>query len=65
MNVTASFQDTGGTGQQSSIVMGADGLPLAAYYDQTNQRLRVMHCDTLDCASKTLTTVDAGPGVGR
>lgn len=52
-----------GAGQQSSIVMGADGLPLAAFYDQANQRLLVAHCDTVDCSSATVSTVDAGPGV--
>src|SRR5207237_1041929 len=57
--------DSGGVGQHSSIALGVDGLPIIAYYDETNQRLRVLHCNSVDCATSTVNTVDPGPDVGQ
>ena len=42
------LDSVGDVGQYSAITLGADGLPLIAYYDATNAHLKVVHClDTL------------------
>ena len=53
------------TGQYSSIAIGADGLPLIAFYDQTNADLKVAKCATIDCATSTISTIDSVGDVGR
>ena len=51
----------GDVGQQSSIAIGTDGLPVVAYSDDTNDDLKVAHCGNLTCtAGNTLTKVDTG-----
>ncbi len=59
--------DSEGTvGDFSSIALGADGLPVIAYLDETNGALKVAKCNDAACAGgdETLTTVDDG-GTGR
>jgi predicted regulator of Ras-like GTPase activity (Roadblock/LC7/MglB family) len=52
-------------GQYTSIVVGADGLPVISYYDNANQDLKVAHCGIANCSSgNTITTVDFGGDVG-
>ena len=57
--------DATGTGEFLSIVTGADGLPFVAYYEQSTGHLKVAHCETVDCATTTITTLDAAGDVGR
>ncbi len=47
-------------GNQSSITIGADGLPVISYYDLTADSLKVAHCNDVACAgqNETITTVD-------
>ena len=53
-------------GAHSSSVAGADGLPLVAVFDATNDRLVVVHCGDAACAARTSTPVDASrANVGR
>ena len=40
---------TGLVGQYSSITIGADGLPLISYFDETNGNLKVVHCSNSFC----------------
>jgi hypothetical protein len=48
-------------GEYTSITIGADGLPIVAYYDLTGGTLRVAKCGTAGCTSgNTLVTVDSG-----
>ncbi len=47
-------------GLYTSIRIGPDGLPLVAYYDQTNTSLRLLRCFTKDCGTATSTLVDTG-----
>ncbi len=48
--------DTSG-GQDASIRIGADGLPLIAYRDQGNNELMVAKCTTANCSARTLQSV--------
>ena len=47
-----------------SITIGADGLPVISYYDDTNQDLKVVHCNDAACNSATATVVDNTGSVG-
>src|SRR5688500_6519935 len=51
-------------GHYASLVIGSDGLPLIAYYDQSNRDLTVAHCEDVTCASATITTLDSAGDVG-
>src|SRR5512138_1851477 len=57
--------DSGGdVGRYTSIAVGADGLPIIAYYDATNADLKIAHCDDATCATAALRTVDSAGDVG-
>jgi hypothetical protein len=47
-------------GQYTSITIGADGLGLISYEDETNGDLKVAHCNNVACTSSTNTTIDTG-----
>lgn len=49
----------GGVGE-TSIAIGADGLPVASYFHNNNQQLRFARCTTADCSAKIIATVDSG-----
>jgi hypothetical protein len=44
-------------GLYSSITIGADGLGLIAYLDETNGDVKIAHCSDLDCTSATFQTI--------
>ncbi len=57
---------TNTVGQETSIAIGTDGLPIIAYWDATNQDLRVTKCSTFDCsAGYTSTSVDTTNNAGH
>jgi hypothetical protein len=46
-------------GLWTSITIGADGLPVISYFDDTADALKVAHCGNASCsAGNTITTVD-------
>ncbi|XSG76554.1 hypothetical protein ACP8Y2_06020 [Herpetosiphon llansteffanensis] len=55
----------GDVGETSDLVIGQDGLGLIAYYDTTNQDLRVAHCKNQDCSQSSRTTIDSQHNVGK
>lgn len=62
---TITLLDTAGdVGGNPSIVRGADGLGLIAYYDATNKDLKVAHCSNATCTAATITTIDSAGDVG-
>jgi hypothetical protein len=53
----------GGVGINTSIAIGADGLPVIAHWDQEHGDLIVSHCGNPSCSSgNASTTVDDGAG---
>jgi len=57
---------TDNVGLYTSVTVGADGLAIISYYDQTNFDLKVAHCGGVDCAGvNTKTTVDSIGNVGQ
>lgn len=48
-----------------SVVIGADGLPLIAYYDVTAKTLKLARCTNVPCSSATVSTIDATADVGQ
>jgi hypothetical protein len=59
-NVSTTVDDQANSvGVDSSIAIGADGLPVISHLDQTAGTLRVTHCGSLTCATGNVsTTVD-------
>jgi hypothetical protein len=49
----------------SSITIGADGLPIISYYDDTNDDLKTAHCVDMSCISAITSTLDSIGDVGR
>jgi hypothetical protein len=60
------IDSVGMVGSFSSITIGADGMGLISYYDQTNGDLKVAHCGDLNCLPFMLgiTTLDTAGAVG-
>jgi hypothetical protein len=56
--------DSTGVGLFTSATVGADGLGLISYYDNTNQDLKVAHCTNVACTSATKSTLDSTGDVG-
>ena len=52
------------TSDFTSIVLGADGNPVIAYYDNNMTALKAAVCADVTCTSSTKSTLDAG-GVGQ
>jgi Calx-beta domain-containing protein len=57
---TLTMLDTGGdVGQYPSLAIGADGLGLIAYLDETSGDLKVAHCSNVPCTAATISVIDA------
>ncbi len=48
----------GDVGRFTSITIGADGLGLISYQDNSSHDLKVAHCSNLACSVATVTTLD-------
>ena len=51
-------------GQDTSIAIGTDDLPVISYSDNTNTALKVAHCNDAACTSAGITTLDSAVVVG-
>jgi hypothetical protein len=54
----------GAVGLGTAIAIGFDGLPLIAYFDNSNADLKTAHCSTPSCSVARLSSIDTfgGPG---
>ncbi len=52
-------------GRYSSVAVGTDGRGLISYWDETNNDLKVAHCNDVECTGATITTLDSDGNVGR
>jgi hypothetical protein len=65
-NVLTTVDSAGDVGYYTSVTIGADGLPVISYYDNTNYDLKVAHCGNASCNSgNALTTVDSAGDAGQ
>jgi hypothetical protein len=62
-NKVTTIDNTGNTGWDTSITIGADGLPIIAYDDYAYHYLKVAHCEDHACNTATITTVDTTYGI--
>lgn len=64
-NTITAVDTAGGVGQYNALAIGADDLPVIAYFDATNRDLKVMKCGNAACThGNTLTTVDSTNDAG-
>jgi len=64
-NTNSQVDSTDDVGKYTSIKIGADGLPVIAYYDVTNGDLEVTKCGNMACSSGNVTsTPDSTGNVG-
>lgn len=63
--IRTTLDATGQVGRYSSIAVGADGLGLISYYNETNRDLKVAHCSNVECTAATVTTLDSAGDVGE
>ena len=64
--IITALDTLGNVGQHTSIAVGADGVPIIAYYDVTNGDLKVAKCKNPTCGSgSTITALDTAGDVGQ
>jgi preprotein translocase subunit Sec61beta len=55
----ATLDSVGSVGRTTSMTIGADGLGLISYYDETNSALKVAHCSNAACTQATSIVADS------
>jgi preprotein translocase subunit Sec61beta len=64
--VAATVDSADDVGKYTSVTIGADGLALISYFDQTTYQLKVLHCGNSACnVGNTATTVPMPGNVGK
>ncbi len=64
-NTITTVDSAGNVGVDTSVTIGADGLPIVSYYDGNNGDVKVLHCGNAACtAGNSVWAVDAGGDVG-
>ncbi len=62
--VTTALDTTGNVGAYSSLVLDANGYPVIAYRDNTNQNLKLAYCNDARCASSDIKVLDSTGNTG-
>jgi hypothetical protein len=60
----STLDEEGNSGAYTSIAIGADGLPIVAYFEDTGRDLRAAHCSDIACTRATVNLVDPRGEVG-
>jgi hypothetical protein len=58
-NTLTTLDSGADVGRYTSSTIGADGLGLISYYDNTNDDLKVAHCNNVACTAATASTIDS------
>ncbi len=53
-----SLDSSGDVGSLSTLVIGVDGLGLITYYDYSNSKLKIAHCNNTACSTAAVNTLD-------
>lgn len=52
-------------GEFSSLAIGSDGMGIISYYDNTNDNLKVAHCENINCTNATITAYTSKWNIGK
>jgi hypothetical protein len=63
-NTLTTLDSGADVGRYTSSTIGADGLGLISYYDNTNDDLKVAHCNNVACTAATASMIDSAGDVG-
>jgi len=61
-NISTTVDSGGDVGFFPSVTIGADGMPVISYYDDTNFDLKVAHCKDAACSNADRNIVDNNAG---
>ena len=65
-NNLSTLDRSGNVGNYSSIIIGPNGFPTIAYYDDTNKKIKILLCNDEICNTYSISTIDsATTDVGR
>jgi len=62
----STLDNNGDVGRASSMAIGTDGFPVISYWDKSNNNLKFIHCNSVDCSTfDTPFALDNNGAVGQ
>jgi len=61
----STLDSTGIVGTYTSLALGKKGEPIVSYYDASNGKLKLLHCDSPECAHSKISVPDSSENVGK